>query len=504
MKRVHIIRIVMITMLLSLIHIDANAEEITPTLDWYIRNLDQSTTSWYITEHSLKIDANDHIHLVYIDSNESNHLKHAWYDGTTWFSEVVDEAGGSNPTLTFDSADNLHVVYMGSNGLKHAHKTANGWDIETFEIGGWSPSSIAMDVTYRPHTCYVVNDTTPTGEYYDINYAVWTGSDWDVQTLQQSPYSSSCSLALDSSGSPHIAYTIIGLYAKDVIKYARLTEAGWDIQTIQESIPWNVWGVTFSLKDILLDSSDSPQIFYNHNEAGHPPQLCLNETRWTIAGWETYRLSCQMAGISLVQDLDKSPHLLTSHTYMFTSIAFIYWADNSWNYQTLDTNTKTESLSLAFDTHNHASAIYYDSERKILKLAQRLPALHLDLEATPKRDLSPHDTFTYTIKPSGPAGHNVLLWDPLPDNVEYISGTISASAIYSPAIHTVLWQGSLPTNTLPIISFQVTLTNTDSLSSSLPAILNTVWLTDTEYGNNTQAFILVNGVQTYLPLTMNE
>ena len=58
-----------------------------------------------------------------------------------------------------------------------------------------------MDSADSPHIGYRENYA------YDLKYARWTGSAWDIQTVDSTGYVGvSPSLALDSAGNPHISY----------------------------------------------------------------------------------------------------------------------------------------------------------------------------------------------------------------------------------------------------------------------------------------------------------
>ncbi len=78
-------------------------------------------------------------------------------------------------------------------------------------------------------------------------------------------------------------------------------------------------------------------------------------------------------------------------------------------------------------------------------------------------------------------------------------------AVYSPTAHAMMWQGTLLTDTVQIVRFQVKskaiIGTGSSLSMSLP-IANTAWLTDAEYDKSTSATFIVNGWYAYLPLVM--
>ena len=149
---------------------------------------------------------------------------------------------------------------------------------------------------------------------------------------------------------------------------------------------------------------------------------------------------------------------------------------------------------------------YYDECTGKLMYAS-LPAPSVTKQAAPNDGLRIGDTLTYTLTLSGP-GQPALLWDPLPDNVNYVAGsitsTLSPTAVYSPDAKAVVWQGTLPTYTVQV-SFSVTPTvgSLPPLSLS-PPIANTAWLTDTEFSTADSASVVVNGLRLYLPLATRQ
>jgi len=130
-----------------------------------------------------------------------------------------------------------------------------------------------------------------------------------------------------------------------------------------------------------------------------------------------------------------------------------------------------------------------------------IPHLSLRKEAAPLDGLHNNQTLTYTLTISGP-GLSVALRDPLPTGIQIITDSVTPPAVYSPAIRTVLWKGTLPTDTTQIIYFQVTPALSDTALS--PPILNTVWLTDTTYTRLISSSTIVNGWRFNLPLVMRK
>ena len=164
-------------------------------------------------------------------------------------------------------------------------------------------------------------------------------------------------------------------------------------------------------------------------------------------------------------------------------------------------------VSIALDRETRPHISYYDFTDGDLKHAHRLPALLLHKHAMPVDGLLNNDCFTYTLTISGPA-LDIYLWDPLPGAIVYIPGslgsTLSPPPVYSTTVGGIIWQGTLPTDKVAAISYQVTpgITGTGSVSLSLP-IVNTVWLTDTRYNKSVSAMNIVNGWPVYLPLILD-
>ena len=153
---------------------------------WQIETVDGPDVVGIYT--SLALDSSGYPHISYIDESNMN-LKYAFWNGSSWEIETVDHFSGivllgSFTSLALDSSGNPHISY-------HYH---------------WY-----YDLKYVPFDS-------------NLRYAFWNGSSWEIETVDgPGDVGRYSSLALDSSGYPHISYFDNTNYD---LKYARQTETG--------------------------------------------------------------------------------------------------------------------------------------------------------------------------------------------------------------------------------------------------------------------------------------
>jgi hypothetical protein len=492
---------------------------------WHLEMVDNSSI---VGEVSLALDGAGHPHIGYYEDNNTA-LKYAWHDGSAWHLEIVDSEGytGFFISLALDQAGRPHISYQigaDDDDLKYAWHDGRAWHIETVDSEGdvGYGTSLALDEFDRPHISYfdVSNG--------DLKYAWYDGTDWRIERVDvEQRVGASMSLVLDGAGHPHISYRDV---THEDLKYAWYDGTDWHIQTVDSAgrVGWYT--------SLALDKAGSPHISYHDNtdddlKYAHlrplpPISLGKRATPGDSLRSDqvlTYTLILSGSGLN-VRLWDPLPTALRyvpgslggtvtpAAVYTPTTHAIVWEGTLPTNvapevrFQVTPDITFVRSLSLPLPVANTAwltDTAYDRSTSSSAMVVVMPPPLSLGKQASPINGLRNNDTLTYTLTLFGP-GLSVLLRDPLPPAVGYISdsitGTVTPTAVYSPTAHAIVWQGTLSTGTAQILRFQVTpgITGTGSLSLSMP-IVNTAWLTGTESGRTVWATAVANGWHVYLP-----
>lgn len=203
---------------------------------WNIQTVENVSESATL---SLSLDQNNTVYIMY----QSDGARLAVYQDSSWDIQAVATDLNTLGNMILDSEGYPHFIYTVNYGfnnstLKYSHWNGASWItqdvVSNTAIGyGWTPlpGSLALDSNDFPHIAYITS--TP-----ELMYAKWTGTTWNIQNVENAYYNitqfeattsaeSSCYLALDSNGNPHISYRIILGHgysdARSFIMYATAT-----------------------------------------------------------------------------------------------------------------------------------------------------------------------------------------------------------------------------------------------------------------------------------------
>jgi hypothetical protein len=330
----------------------------------------------------LAIDQSDHPHISYYDY-ASQALKHTWRDGAAWHIEAASSAGdeGQHTSLALDSAGQPHISYLDGDShtttvnLGYAWYGGGAWHTESVDTGAEDPwygvhTSLAVDTTGHPHISYMVQN-------YPISilkYAWRDGTCWHTETLDDEGMTGRySSLALDGADNPHIAY--YDSTQRD-LKYAWRDGAGWRVETVDSQ--GNVGRDT----SLAIDGMGHPHIAYLDD--GDALYIYSDDsfkyawhdgTKWhiqTVISATTFDTS-----ISLALDKAGRPHLSYLDTpvndghYSSENYLKHAWYDGTaWHVEVADSGRNVVSgTSLALDEADHPHISYRTSDHDELRHA---------------------------------------------------------------------------------------------------------------------------------------
>jgi hypothetical protein len=199
--------------------------------------------------------------------------------------------------------------------------------------------SLAVDSSGNPHIIY------------DGKYFVWTGSKWNVQDVGFSG-----KLVLDKNDNPHVVYSVgkyynqtSGLYLYDIF-YASLSGSTWTTETVTTQL----W--PDPSPNLALDQDGNPHVAYMQGYE-YVMYASRNGSAWNTKIVDTQSSTCQP---QIAVDANSNPHIVYS-SKAFDEMSVASWNGTGWDIQ--KTKGFADSASIALDSTGtpHVFYISYQS-----------------------------------------------------------------------------------------------------------------------------------------------
>jgi hypothetical protein len=227
---------------------------------------------------------------------------------------------------------------------------ADDWTIEVVDPASAFSTSLALDSQGNPHIAYT------TGGLDSVHYASWTGSAWETEMVDDVP-AVVVSLALDSDDNPHIAYNTA---AFDSLHYAHWTGSSWAKEVVD----------TAAVSDcsLALDGQGRPHIAYcTIGGLDHLWYASLTSTGWEISPIDPASDIPQVCSLAL--DGNDSPHI-ASGSFGAPSVHYFHLGGGGWVDETVD-GTPVFAVSIALDSYDNPHIAYATATLSSLHYASR-------------------------------------------------------------------------------------------------------------------------------------
>ena len=285
----------------------ANSEELKYAYDagigWAISTVDSGSDVWYI---DIAIDSAGYPHISYVDDDGPS-FRHAWYDGSSWQNEAIAASGQyweyGHTSIFIDEADGIHITYADGNaaweGTYYAYFDGSTWSTEVVEEGKMGSTSVTLDESGYPHVAYYM--TTPN----NLRYAADSAYGWTYATVDATGEAGRhANLYLDSLGHPNIAYEEEDL---DAVKYARWDGANWILNTI------HTFASGWYIAEIGMDMDSSDQAHLCVAAQDYPWDYTMKYMVGVDATWTSETIGeagRDPLACDLVLDSGESPHIV--------------------------------------------------------------------------------------------------------------------------------------------------------------------------------------------------
>jgi hypothetical protein len=258
------------------------------------------------------------------------------------------------------------LLLLGSSLVVQTQATPT-WSIQSVDSSGTIGmySSLALDSSGNPHISYRNGSGSSTPGY--LKYASWNGSAWNIQNVDSGGNVwRLTSLALDKiSGYPRISYYESG----HGFKYAEWNGSAWNTEIFDSAATNPI----YRYSSLALDSAGNPHISYCHGAGIATNNLTYAERIGGDWHFQTVDSNNMAWWSSLALDSSGNPHISYSTSGYAPSLRYAEYTGLGWQTQTLDAGVYSSLdlgafSSLALDSSGNPY-ISYEANPNYLKYA---------------------------------------------------------------------------------------------------------------------------------------
>lgn len=282
----------------------------------------------------------------------------------TWNSTEVDTNIEWN-SIAIDSSGNIHIAYYQKENsatdlpdLKYAYKDSAGWHYETLlshAQGSGRFVSLALDSSGNPHIAYYQN--TPD----KLWYAYKDSTGWHYFAIANNTDVSHINLLLYND-LPRISYFE---NTEERIKYMYYDGINWFTESVT-----SMW-IYGHYNSLALNSNGQPRISYYEYNPITDTGILKYTKRSPTGTWQTSTVDDSgNVGLwnSIATDSLGNPYI--SYNVYDGALKFAYWKDNQWVIETVDSFASVASKIL-LDSSGNPRILYQDYTSGHLKYAYK-------------------------------------------------------------------------------------------------------------------------------------
>ena len=249
----------------------------------------------------LVLDGQMYPHIAHYDVNNQS-LKYIFYDGGNWNSTLIDPGHSRDVSgLALDHNGQAHLAYVRDDGLGYGVKTGGIWNYGLLVSNlnaGESSADLAVDSMGSPHMAYASNLEG------GVMYVSYNGSQVVAESLNMA--GTKVAVGVDGVGNPAVAFVTIPTAGRTYghLVCARKVGGNWIIEAIDTGV--QVWGAI----DLVVDPGSRIHIVYRNWQDGQVRHAMFDGRAW---GLQVASPNAGPAGIQrITTDSGGNPHIIFS------------------------------------------------------------------------------------------------------------------------------------------------------------------------------------------------